>query len=236
MRAKSKPLKPKHRKTRTTAEPVSSLSFVSQDPASGERPQQLIILSHGYGSNKHDLISLAPYFAQIAPDALFLSPDAPQPCEMGMGRQWFSLNPYEMEHMARGAYRAADTLNGFIDEQLSQHKLPPEKLALIGFSQGCMMSLHVGLRREQTIAGILGYSGALLDDGRLAEELASKPPVCLVHGEADPVVPFAAMGAAEAKLSALSVPVETHPRPHLPHSIDPEGIAIGQQFLRRIFA
>jgi len=209
-------------------------------PKSGNEPKQLVILLHGYGSNGDDLISLAPEFQNILPDAHFISPNAPYKCEMATpmmpsSYQWFSLLSHDPISMYEGAVGASDILNNYIDEQLSRFELSEKDLALIGFSQGTMMSLHTGLRKEKEIAGILGYSGSLLEAEPIENHIKSKPPICLIHGVVDPVVPFISMGNAEKSLKKLSVKVTTHARPMLAHGIDFEGIEIGKKFLKEIY-
>lgn len=204
-------------------------------PASGRPARQLVLLLHGLGADGHDLIGLAPYFAKGLPDAAFVAPHAPFPCDMApMGRQWFSLQDRSPETVLAGVQAAAPILDAFIEAELAQRGLAADKLALLGFSQGTMMSLYVAPRRPAAIAGVVGYSGALVGADRLAAEVKSKPPVLLVHGDADPIVPFAAMGAAEQGLRRAGLAVETLRRPGLPHSIDEEGIAAGIKFLGRV--
>ena len=134
-------------------------------------------------------------------------------------------------HLLAGIRRAAEGLNAFLDAQLAALKLAPTQLALVGFSQGTMLALHVALRRTPQIACVVGYSGALIGPETLAAEIDSRPPVCLIHGQSDEVVPFAAMAHAKAALAQAGVPVETYARPYLGHSIDMEGIAIARAAL-----
>ena len=131
-------------------------------PASGGAPRSMVILLHGYGSNGDDLIGLVPYWRDALPDTVFLSPNAPEPCPGAPGgRQWWALTNFSPDARAAGVRQAAPVLNGFIDSQLAVYGLTEDRLALVGFSQGTMMALHVGLRRS--IAGIVGYSGMLAD-------------------------------------------------------------------------
>jgi phospholipase/carboxylesterase len=207
-------------------------------PKSGAKPKQLIVFLHGYGSNGDDLISLAPYWADLLPDAAFVSPNAPFPCEQNPfgGFQWFGLEQRDPAMMLAGTRAAATILDAYLDDALKARGLDESKLALVGFSQGTMMSLHVGPRRARPPAAIVGYSGALIGADALAAEIRSKPPVLLVHGSGDQVVPFQAMAAAAQVLQSVGVKVETLARPGLPHSIDPEGLTRGGQFIHQNFA
>jgi phospholipase/carboxylesterase len=216
---------------------LPSLSGPSQKPASGGAPRQLVVLLHGLGADGTDLIGLAPYWASLLPDAEFLSPDAPYPCDMApFGRQWFSLQDRSPDAILAGVRAAAPILDGFLDAALAKRGLSERSLALVGFSQGTMTSLYVGLRRAQASAGILGYSGALIGAETLSQEIRARPPVLLVHGDADEVVPPQALPLAAEGLEAAGVPVETLTCPGLGHGIDEEGLKRGGDFLRACFA
>ncbi len=213
------------------------LSFETSGPASGKKPKQMVVLLHGLGANGADLLSLAPYWADSLPEAIFVAPDAPDACDMApFGYQWFSLQDRSFTAMEKGARNAAPLLNKFLDEQLTAHNVAADKLALVGFSQGTMMALFAAPRRHQALAAVVGYSGALVAAAALAAETKSKFPVLLVHGEVDPVVPFAAMGHAEENLRSAGFNVTALSRPGLGHSIDPEGLSAGAAFLRQSFA
>ncbi len=201
-------------------------------PASGAKAESLIILLHGVGADGDDLIGLAPQLAQVLPGAAFVSPHAPFPCDMApFGHQWFSLQDRSPAAILAGVRATAPILDGFLDAELARHGLSDDRLALLGFSQGTMMSLFVALRRAKPCAGVLGYSGALVGAGDLAAEVTSRPPVLLIHGEADEVVPFQALPAAVAALEACDVPVTSESRPGLGHGIDQEGLLHGVRFL-----
>lgn len=205
------------------------------EPASGGAPRHIVLLLHGYGSNGADLISLAPHWRQAMPEALFLAPDAPERCPgMPGGFQWWGLSSFSRQALAAGAARAAPALDRYIDEQLTGTGLSERDMVLVGFSQGTMMALHNGPRRERSLAGIIGYSGMLADPDGLAREVRSTPPVLLVHGSADPVVPVAATHEAEAVLGRLGFETRAHVSPGLGHSVDPTGLRLGGEFARRV--
>ena len=211
------------------------LSGPSRPPASGGKPRRLVILLHGLGADGNDLIGLAPYWARLLPEAEFLSPNAPFPCDMApYGYQWFSSQDRSPEAVLGGVRAAAPILDAFIDEALEERGLDSRELALVGFSQGTMMSLFVGLRCAAPIAGIVGFSGRLLAPELLASELRSRPPILLVHGTEDPLVPYSSLAAAESTLKAAGVPVETVTSVGIGHSIDDQGVRRGGQFLKNV--
>jgi phospholipase/carboxylesterase len=209
----------------------------SVPPVAGGRPRKLIVFLHGFGADGNDLIGLAPYFADVVPDAEFLSPHAPYPCQMaGFGRQWFNVYDQNPEGRLAAIRVAAGILNGFLDAELAARGLGDADLALIGFSQGTMMSLFVAPRRAKTIAGVIGYSGRLESPELVTKEMRSKPPILLVHGDRDDRLPVELLDRATEVLTASGVAVEHHVRPGLGHSIDEEGIRLGRDFLTRAFA
>jgi phospholipase/carboxylesterase len=199
----------------------------------GATPKRLVVLLHGLGADGNDLFGLVPALAPALPDTAFMSPDAPFPCDMApYGRQWFSLQTRTAEAIQAGVRASAAILDGFLDEALENLGLDGTKLALIGFSQGTMMSLYVGPRRAKQLAGIVGYSGRLVGD---TSEFKSKPPILLVHGDADQVVPPDSLPLAVAALEKAGVPVEAVTRPGLGHGIDAEGLERGGAFLKAAF-
>ncbi|HET9902284.1 MAG TPA: prolyl oligopeptidase family serine peptidase [Xanthobacteraceae bacterium] len=210
------------------------------EPQSGPA-RRLVVLLHGYGADGHDLIDLGAAWRPLLPDAAFVAPHAPEPCAQApMGRQWFPLLTRSPEERWRGVNAAAPRLERFLDEELKRRKLPPEALALVGFSQGTMMALHVGLRRLVPPAAIVGYSGLLpmpdgFDPRPLGQEIRSRPPVLLIHGDSDDVIPAQALFQASQALAALGLPVEWHLSPGIGHGIDEEGLRHGGAFLTRRF-
>ena len=216
---------------------ILQLSGPAQKPQSGGKPKQLVVLLHGYGSDGNDLIGLAPHWAPLMPDAEFVAPNAPYPCEMApFGHQWFSLADDSQAARLAGVRAAAAMLDGFIDGALQARGLDDSQMALVGFSQGTMMSLYVAPRRAEAPAAVVGYSGALIGPQELAREIRSRPPMLLIHGDADPVVPHSELAWAEKALGELGVPVTVETRPRLTHSIDERGLMLGGRFLARAFS
>jgi phospholipase/carboxylesterase len=208
-------------------------NYYTSGPISGGKPKQVVLLLHGLGADGQDLIGLAPELSRDLPDAIFISPDAPFPCDMApMGFQWFSLQDWGQDAREKGVKSSAPILRKFMDEVLKKYDLPAGKLALVGFSQGTMMSLYVGPRYPDAIAGVVGFSGMLIggEDADFAK--AHKIPVCLIHGEADTVVPFMAYKHAKDALEKSGFPVSGHSTPGLPHSIDQRGIEAARGFLK----
>lgn len=205
-------------------------------PAAGGTPRQLVVFLHGYGADGNDLIALGREWARALPHAAFVSPNAPEPCGMNpMGRQWFDLSMGDMSIIADGVKRAAPALEGFLDAELKSHDLPPEALALVGFSQGTMMALAVGLGRTPPPAAIVGYSGALATVESLPPPGAG-PAILLVHGDMDEVIPVEAMHMAREVLGQAGHPVEWHVSQGIGHGIDGQGLQLGGAFLKQAFA
>ncbi len=210
-------------------------------PRSGTA-KQLVVFLHGYGADGNDLIDIGRAWQSLLPDAAFVSPHAPRPCgQAPQGREWFPLTFRDPGERWAGVTSAAPGLNAFLDAELARLKLPPSALALVGFSQGTMMSLHVGLRRPVAPAAIVGYSGMLavpedVEPEKFAAGIVSRPPVLLVHGDQDTLIPVDALFHAAQSLAALGVPTEWHISPGVAHGIDQEGLRQGGEFLARRIA
>lgn len=222
----------------TIHEASESLSKIvngsSLQPLSGGQPKQFVVLLHGYGSNGADLIALAPHWRPLLPHALFLAPNAPQRCgNVGASYQWWPLLAFTPEALAAGSAAAAPAIDAFIDRKLDQYGLTEADVAIVGFSQGTMMALHVGLRRKRQVAAILGYSGMLTGASELSHLALTKPPVLLVHGSDDPVVPVAALHAAKNDLERLGIKVTAHVAQGRGHSVDPFGLRMGGEFVAK---
>jgi phospholipase/carboxylesterase len=210
------------------------------EPPSGQ-VKRLVVFLHGYGADGNDLIDVGRAWQSILPDTAFVSPHAPERMsQTPTGRQWFPLFTRAPNERWEGATKAAPGLERFLETELARRKLPPSALALVGFSQGTMMALQVGLRRAAPPAAIVGYSGIfVLPDKTKAEavaaEIKSKPPVLLIHGDQDDLIPVQALLQGAQDLAALGVPVEWHISAGVGHGIDQEGLRHGGTFLARRF-
>jgi len=212
-----------------------ALDYGRKGPASGVT-KSIVVFLHGYGADGADLLGLADPLAPHLPDTEFLAPDAPEPCVGNpFGRQWFPipwLDGSSEAAAAAGLESSSADLNAFLDARLEEAGLSPRSLALVGFSQGAMMSLHVAPRRSEAIAGIVAISGRLLRPELLATEAVVKPPVLLVHGDADPVVPFEDMSKAGNALVGAGFETYGHVMKGTGHGIAPDGLSVALSFLK----
>ncbi len=212
-------------------------------PASGGRANALVVFLHGYGADGKDLIEIGRQWRGLLPGAAFVSPHASELCAGApLGRQWFALSnrppddPAGAEDRWNGVVKARGALDAFLDAELERLGLDNSRLALVGFSQGSMMALHVGLRRRRAPAAILGYSGLLVGSERLKEATArdprgAPPPILLIHGDQDPLIPVEAMFMAAEALAQASIPAQWHLSFGVGHGIDGGGLHHGGQFL-----
>lgn len=203
----------------------------------GRPARSLVVLLHGYGADGNDLIELGRIWSASLPDTAFVAPHAPQPHpEAPIGRQWFPLADVDPGTLREGVLSATPLLDTFLDAELARHKLTEDRLALVGFSQGTMLALHIAVRRARQTAGVIGYSGLIPGPEFLAAEMKQKPPILLVHGDADPLIPSLALFAATRVLGDAGFKVEWHVEPGLGHGIDEKGLALGLEFLKRVLA
>lgn len=199
-------------------------------PLSGQA-RNLVVLLHGYGADGNDLIDIGRAWQGYLPDAAFVAPHAPEPCGMaGSGRQWFPLTMRDPHERWTGVVGARPALDAFLDAELARLGLDDRALVLVGFSQGTMMALHTGLRRSRAPAAIVGYSGLLVGPERLAEEHTGTPPVLLVHGTADDVIPAQALFMSAQGLAEAGLTCEWHLSVDVGHGIDEDGLRHGLQF------
>ena len=205
-------------------------------PLSGET-RSVVVFLHGYGANGADLLGLADPLGEHLPDTLFVAPDAPESCAGApFGYQWFPIpwiDGSSEEEAARGMQAAVQDLNAFLDGILVDEDLLPEQMVLLGFSQGSMMSMHVAPRREDPIAGVIAFSGRLLQPELLPDETVSRMPILLVHGDADDVVPVQSLPqAAQALQDAGFTEVFAHIMKGTAHGIAPDGLSVALAFMR----
>lgn len=214
-------------------ESKAGLSTLIRQPESAPAPDRLIFLLHGWGSDGTDLMGLAPTLAETFPEAMYLAPDAPEPCSANpMGRQWFALD-VDQASIDKGPDSALPMLVDLITVMMEETKLGFEQVYLVGFSQGGMMALHAGMRLPEAIGGVVSFSGALLAPDRLSDELTARPRVLLIHGEDDEVVPFQAMAIAKSVLKDNGIEAEAIARAGLGHGIDLEGIKQATDFINK---
>lgn len=209
-------------------------------PLRGGKPKRVAVFLHGVGDRGDGgLLSIGQMWQREFPDCEFICPDAPYPYDLAPpdfgGRQWFSLQSLDPSALAMGVRAAAPVLNAYLDNVLDTRGLAPEKMALIGFSQGTMMALYVAPRRNSSVAAVVGYSGCLIDGGTLPAEKRSSPPILLVHGDRDEVVPYHLMTEAAQGLTKAGLKVETLTCRMLGHGIDEAGIAGGRASLKKHF-
>lgn len=203
--------------------------------------KQLVVFLHGYGADGNDLIAIGKQWQSLLPDAAFVSPHAPQPCAQApSGRQWFPLTMRDPDELWPGVVSARPTLDAFLDAELARLKLDDSRLALVGFSQGTMLALHVGLRRKRAPAAILGYSGALvgpehLDEATACDAQGLPPPIYLIHGNEDDLISVESLFLATDDLCKAEIPCQWHMSVGIGHGIDQVGLLYGGLFVAKCF-
>lgn len=208
------------------------------EPQSGGAARQLVVFLHGYGADGNDLIEIGRAWQPMLPHCAFVSPNAPEPCAGApVGRQWFALTFRDPSERWIGVNKAGPILERFLDAELGRRRLPPSALTLVGFSQGTMMALHVGLRRQTAPLAIVGYSGLLVEppqaqSEKFVAEIKSRPPVLLIHGDRDELIPVQALFLAANGLATLGLSVAWHVSGGIGHGIDQDGLRYGGEFIR----
>lgn len=213
-----------------------TLSSNHVNALSGET-KSLVVFVHGYGADGADLLSLSRSLGAVLPDTKFVAPNAPQRCTANpMGFEWFPIpwiDGSSEERSLRGMYRSAEIFGDWLDQMIEGVGVTPDRTFLFGFSQGTMMSLHHGVRRVDPLAGIVGFSGRLMVPETLQEDKRSDPPILLIHGDIDAVVPPSEMPIAHQALSNAGFEVDTHVSRGMGHGIAPDGLGRAVEFIQR---
>ena len=210
------------------------LDTISVPPLSKEKPKQIVVLCHGYGGDGKDISILAINWQRFLPDAIFLCPNAPEVCNINPnGYQWFDLTSEKEELILEKSLKAEEKLNFFIDEALNNFQLEYSNLALVGFSQGCMLGLQTGLKKKEKINCLIGYSGKIINKKHLSDNINSKPKIFLMHGAEDSVVPPLHLLEAKDYLNSIGLKIKTKLFKNCEHRISVEGMSLGLSFLRK---
>ena len=203
-------------------------------PLSKSKPRQIIVLCHGYGGDGKDISALAINWQRFLPDAIFLCPNAPEICAISpQGYQWFDLVSEKEEIILEKSLAAEKTLSTFLDQIFDNLQLEPSNLALVGFSQGCMMSLQVGLKKKKQINCLIGYSGKLINKKHLSDNINSKPKIFLMHGENDTIVSPTYLLEAKEYLNTHGINIKTKIFKNCEHTIPVEGSSLGLKFIKK---
>ena len=203
-------------------------------PLSKKKPKQAIILCHGYGGDGKDISMLAINWQRFLPDAIFLCPNAPEVCAINSaGYQWFDLTSEKEEILLEKSLVAEKKLSTFLDQVLDNHQLTFDQVALVGFSQGCMITIQTGLKKKDEINTLVGYSGKIINQKHLTNNINSKPKILLMHGENDTIVPPTHLLEAKEYLKSNDIKIKTKLFKKCEHKIPVEGASLGLQFLRK---
>ena len=211
-----------------------SLDVTSVPPLSKNKPRQVIVLCHGYGGDGKNISTLAINWQRFLPDAIFLCPNAPEVCtDNPPGYQWFDMASEKEETMFEKSLAAEEKLNTFLDQVINNFQLESSNLALVGFSQGCMMSIQAGLKRKKKINCIIGYSGKVINQKHLLENINSKPKIFLMHGANDTIVSPTHLLEAKEYLKKCGLKIKTKIFKNCEHNISVEGTSLGLAFLKK---
>ena len=211
-----------------------NLEATSISPLSKNKPQQVIVLCHGYGGDGQDISNLAIHWQRFLPETIFLCPNAPEICSVNsQGYQWFDLSSDKEELILEKSLVAEEKLNTFIDQILNNFQLEPNNLALVGFSQGCMMSIQIALKKKKQISCLIGYSGKVINQKHLSDNIHSKPKIFLMHGANDTLVPPTHLLEAKEYLVKHGLKIKTKMFKDCEHRIPVEGVSLGLGFLKK---
>ncbi len=210
------------------------LEATSIFPLSKNKPRQAIILCHGYGGDGKDISALAINWQRFLPDAIFLCPNAPEVCVVNpLGYQWFDLTSEKKEIILEKSLIAEEKLNTFLDQVFDNFQLEPSSIALVGFSQGCMIGIQVGLKKKEQINCLIGYSGKIINQEHLSDNINSKPKMFLMHGVNDTIVPPTYLLEAKEYLKKYGINTKTKMFKNCEHKIPIEGSSLGLAFLKK---
>ena len=211
-----------------------TLDVTSISPLSKNKPRQAIVLCHGYGGDGKDISTLAIHWQRFLPEAIFLCPNAPEICAVNpQGYQWFDLSSDKEELILEKSLIVEEKLNTFIDQILNNFQLEPNNLALVGFSQGCMMSIQIALKKKKQISCLIGYSGKVINQKHLSDNIHSKPKIFLMHGANDTLVPPTHLLEAKEYLVKHGLKIKTKMFKDCEHRIPVEGVSLGLGFLKK---
>ena len=211
-----------------------NLEAISISPFSKNKPQQVIVLCHGYGGDGKDISTLAINWQRFLPETIFLCPNAPEICSVNsQGYQWFDLSSDKEELILEKSLVAEEKLNTFIDQILNNFQLEPNNLALVGFSQGCMLSIQIALKKKKQISCLIGYSGKVINQKHLSDNIHSKPKIFLMHGANDTLVPPTHLLEAKEYLVKHGLKIKTKMFKDCEHRIPVEGVSLGLGFLKK---
>ena len=210
------------------------LDVISVPPLSKNKPRHAIVLCHGYGGDGKDISTLAIYWQRFLPDTIFLCPNAPEVCSVNsQGYQWFDLTTEKEEMILEKSLIAEEKLNTFLDQVFDNLQLEPNNLALVGFSQGCMLNIQVGLKRKKQINCLIGYSGKIINQKHLSDNINSKPKIFLMHGVNDTIVSPIHLLEAKEYLVRHGLKIKTKLFKNCEHKIPVEGSSLGLEFLKK---
>jgi len=210
------------------------LDVVITKPLSKNKAKQAVILCHGYGGDGNDISTLAINWQRFLPEAIFLSPNAPEVCSVNpKGFQWFDLATEKEDVILEKSLLAEEKLNAFLDEVLNDLQLEPKNLALVGFSQGCMISIQVALKNKKQVSCVIGYSGKVINQKHLSNNINSKPKLFLMHGDNDTIVSPTHLLEAKEYFANHGIKIKTKIFKNCEHRIPVEGTSLGLQFLRK---